>query len=61
MKLSSYGKIFSDNQFPQRPSLMSFDNLCKLLSEKHPVTFASWVLGTPQTAATVLKTYFGRV
>ncbi|MEH2411828.1 Rpn family recombination-promoting nuclease/putative transposase [Nostoc sp.] len=35
---------------------MSFDNLCKLLSEKHPVTFASWVLGTPQTAVTVLKT-----
>ncbi|MBE9209116.1 Rpn family recombination-promoting nuclease/putative transposase [Nostoc sp. LEGE 06077] len=35
---------------------MSFDNLCKLLSEKHPATFASWVLGTPQTAATVLKT-----
>jgi predicted transposase YdaD len=26
---------------------MSFDNLCKLLSEKHPATFASWVLGTP--------------
>ncbi|MEH2254699.1 Rpn family recombination-promoting nuclease/putative transposase [Nostoc sp.] len=35
---------------------MSFDNLCKLLSEKHPVTFASWVLGTPQTSVTVLKT-----
>jgi predicted transposase YdaD len=35
---------------------MSFDNLCKLLSEKHPLTFASWVLGTPQTAVTVLKT-----
>ncbi len=34
---------------------MSFDNLCKLLSEKHPVTFASWVLGTPQTEVTVLK------
>jgi len=38
---------------------MSFDNLCKLLSEKHPVTFASWVLGTPQTAVTVLKTELG--
>jgi predicted transposase YdaD len=35
---------------------MSFDNLCKLLSEKHPARFASWVLGTPQTEATVLKT-----
>jgi predicted transposase YdaD len=35
---------------------MSFDNLCKLLSEKHPVTFASWVLGTPQTSVAVLKT-----
>jgi len=35
---------------------MSFDNLCKLLSEKHPETFASWVLRTPQTSATVLKT-----
>jgi predicted transposase YdaD len=35
---------------------MSFDNLCKLLSEKHPATFASWVLGTPQTSVTVLKT-----
>jgi predicted transposase/invertase (TIGR01784 family) len=35
---------------------MSFDNLCKLLSEKHPETFASWVLGTPQTSAKVLKT-----
>ncbi|MBE9052037.1 Rpn family recombination-promoting nuclease/putative transposase [Nostocales cyanobacterium LEGE 11386] len=35
---------------------MSFDNLCKLLSEKHPQKFATWVLGTPQTEATVLKT-----
>jgi predicted transposase/invertase (TIGR01784 family) len=35
---------------------MSFDNLCKLLSEKYPDTFASWVLGTPQTSVTVLKT-----
>jgi len=30
--------------------------LCKLLSEKHPATFASWVLGTPQTEVKVLKT-----
>lgn len=35
---------------------MSFDNLCKLLSEKHPERFASWVLGTPQTSVKVLKT-----
>jgi len=35
---------------------MSFDNLCKLLSEKYPVNFASWVLGTPQTSVKVLKT-----
>ncbi|MFN6559700.1 MAG: Rpn family recombination-promoting nuclease/putative transposase [Nostoc sp. ChiSLP01] len=35
---------------------MSFDNLCKLLSEKHPINFASWVLGTPQTSVKVLKT-----
>lgn len=36
--------------------LMSYDNLCKLLSEKYPDNFASWVLGTPQTNAEVLKT-----
>lgn len=35
---------------------MSFDNLCKLLSEKYPDRFASWVLGTPQSSVTVLKT-----
>ncbi|BCL36871.1 Rpn family recombination-promoting nuclease/putative transposase [Nostoc sp. MS1] len=35
---------------------MSFDNLCKLLSEKYPQNFASWVLGTPQTSVKVLKT-----
>ncbi|AFZ30780.1 hypothetical protein Glo7428_2261 [Gloeocapsa sp. PCC 7428] len=35
---------------------MSFDNLCKLLSEKYPAVFASWVLGTPQTEVKVLKT-----
>jgi predicted transposase YdaD len=35
---------------------MSFDNLCKLLSEKYPVNFASWVLGAPQTNVEVLKT-----
>ena len=35
---------------------MSFDNLCKLLSEKYPTNFASWVLNTPQTDVEVLKT-----
>jgi len=35
---------------------MSFDNLCKLLSEKYPDRFASWLLGTPQTAVKILKT-----
>jgi predicted transposase YdaD len=34
---------------------MSFDNLCKLLSEKHPANFASWVLGIPQTLETWLS------
>ena len=35
---------------------MSFDNICKLLSEKYPDRFASWVLGTPQPVVEVLKT-----
>ena len=35
---------------------MSFDNVCKLLSEKYPDRFASWVLGTPQPVVEVLKT-----
>jgi predicted transposase YdaD len=35
---------------------MSFDNLCKLLSEKYPAKFATWVLDTPQTNVNVLKT-----
>ncbi|MES1025703.1 hypothetical protein ABN584_22680 [Gloeocapsa sp. BRSZ] len=35
---------------------MSFDNLCKLRSEKYPAVFASWVLGKPQTEVKVLKT-----
>ena len=34
---------------------MSFDNLCKLLSEKYPANFAHWILGTPQTNVKVLK------
>lgn len=27
---------------------MPYDNLCKMLSEKYPDCFASWVLGEPQ-------------
>jgi len=35
---------------------MSFDNLCKLLAEKHPDRFAAWLLGEPSTnAIEVLK------
>jgi len=36
---------------------MSFDNLCKLLAEKHPDQFAAWLLGEPSTTPIeVLKT-----
>lgn len=35
---------------------MSFDNLCKLLSEKYPDRFANWVLNEPQATVEVLKT-----
>ena len=34
---------------------MAFDNLCKLLAEKYPVRFASWVLGESIPSAEVLK------
>ncbi len=34
---------------------MSFDNLCKLLSEKHPSRFAKWVLGSEQLSVKVLE------
>jgi predicted transposase YdaD len=34
---------------------MSFDNLCKLLSEKYPDRFANWVLGREETSVEVLK------
>jgi predicted transposase/invertase (TIGR01784 family) len=34
---------------------MAFDNLCKLLAEKYPVRFASWVLGQSIQSAEVLK------
>lgn len=35
---------------------MSFDNVCKLLSEKYPERFVRWVLGEPQVFVEVLKT-----
>jgi predicted transposase/invertase (TIGR01784 family) len=35
---------------------MAFDNLCKLLAEKYPISFASWILGQPIESAEVLKT-----
>lgn len=35
---------------------MAFDNLCKLLSEKYPDRFASWLLGTMPSSIKVLKT-----
>ena len=36
---------------------MSFDNLCKYLSEKYPDAFATWLLGHPPSAPVeVLKT-----
>jgi predicted transposase/invertase (TIGR01784 family) len=34
---------------------MAFDNLCKLLAEKFPDRFASWVLGQSVESVTVLK------
>ncbi|NJM00245.1 MAG: Rpn family recombination-promoting nuclease/putative transposase [Synechococcaceae cyanobacterium SM2_3_2] len=35
---------------------MSFDNVCKLLAEKYPASFARWLLGGSQPAVNVLKT-----
>lgn len=35
---------------------MSFDNLCKLLAEKHPQRFATWILGETPPSIKVLKT-----
>ncbi|MFB2835666.1 Rpn family recombination-promoting nuclease/putative transposase [Floridanema evergladense] len=35
---------------------MSFDNLCKLLSEKYPDRFAAWILGELPPSVQVLKT-----
>lgn len=35
---------------------MSFDNCCKLLAEKYPKQFASWLLGQPVQTVEILKT-----
>jgi predicted transposase/invertase (TIGR01784 family) len=35
---------------------MSYDNLTKILAEKYPERFATWLLGTPQTNVEILKT-----
>ncbi|MEL6381288.1 MAG: hypothetical protein AAFQ89_02205 [Cyanobacteria bacterium J06626_18] len=35
---------------------MSYDNLCKLLSEKHPNAFVTWLLGAPPRTVGILKT-----
>jgi hypothetical protein len=35
---------------------MSYDNLTKLLAEKYPERFATWLLGAPQTNVEILKT-----
>lgn len=34
---------------------MPFDNLCKLIAEKHPDRFAAWILGTTPTSVEILK------
>ncbi|MGG6269274.1 Rpn family recombination-promoting nuclease/putative transposase [Leptolyngbya sp. AN03gr2] len=34
---------------------MPFDNLCKLLAEKHPDRFAAWILGSTPTSVKILK------
>jgi predicted transposase/invertase (TIGR01784 family) len=35
---------------------MSYDNLTKILAEKYPEHFATWLLGAPQTNVEILKT-----
>lgn len=35
---------------------MSFDNVCKVLAEKYPREFVSWLLGQAPTKVKVLKT-----
>jgi predicted transposase YdaD len=34
---------------------MSYDNLTKILAEKYPDRFATWLLGIPQTNVEILK------
>jgi predicted transposase/invertase (TIGR01784 family) len=36
--------------------VVSFDNVCKVLAEKYPTEFVSWLLGESQTTVEVLKT-----
>ncbi len=38
---------------------MSFDNLCKFLSEKYPDRFANWLLGEMPSSVEILKTELG--
>lgn len=38
---------------------MTFDNLCKYISEKYPVSFATWLLGESPATVKVLKTELG--
>jgi predicted transposase/invertase (TIGR01784 family) len=38
---------------------MSFDNLCKFLSEKYPDRFAQWLLGEIPSSVEILKTELG--
>jgi predicted transposase YdaD len=35
---------------------VSFDNVCKILAEKHPADFVRWLIGEEFTNITVLKT-----
>ena len=35
---------------------MSFDNICKYLSEQYPESFASWILGETPANIDILKT-----
>ena len=35
---------------------MSYDNLCKLLAEKHPNSFVAWLLGEESNDTQIPKT-----
>ncbi len=62
--LSNLPQLFSDGSslplsYELSPSallFMSFDNLCKYLSEKYPDRFANWLLGEMPTSVEILKT-----